>query len=190
MLIGSAVHGATLGILGLGRIGEAVARRAVGFGMEILYHGRSERPDVAGPLGAQFVSFEELLERSDFVSVHFPLNAQTRELLDAEALARMKSSAILVNTARGEIVDEDALFDALSQGGLAGAGIDVYAHEMDGVDPRWLTQPNTLLAPHLGSATTKTRTDMASLAAEGMLGVLRGDRPFNVVNAEVLDGPG
>ncbi|MEE2780022.1 MAG: D-glycerate dehydrogenase [Myxococcota bacterium] len=186
MLLGGAVHGQTLGILGMGRIGAAVARRARGFGMTILYHNRAPRPDLDQELGTRWVTMEELAERSDFLSVHMPLTPGTRGLIGADLLRRMKSTAYLVNTARGEVVDEDALLQALREGWIAGAGLDVFAHEMDGIDPRWFDAPNVLLAPHLGSATVQTRTAMARLAAEGLAAVLRGDRPKNLVNPNAL----
>lgn len=189
MLLGGAVHGQTLGILGMGRIGAAVARRARGFRMKILYHCRQPRPELETDLGAQWVEMDALLERSDYVSVHLPLTPETRGFVGAEALRRMKPTAYLVNTARGEVVDEDALLEALHQGWIAGAGLDVFHHEMDGIDPRWSTAPNVLLAPHLGSATVQTRTAMARLAADGLLSVLRGERPPNLVNPQVLETP-
>jgi glyoxylate reductase len=188
LLLGSAVHGQTLGILGMGRIGEAVARRARGFGMSVLYHSRRPRPEVDGALGATWSDLGELLERSDFVSIHMPLTDGTRGLLGRDELGRMKATAYLVNTARGEIVDEDALLEALHGGWIRGAALDVFDHEMEGIDPRWFDAPNVLLAPHLGSATVQTRTAMARLAAEGLLAVLRGEAPANLVNPEVLAG--
>ena len=168
--LGRDVHGATLGIVGLGRIGKAVARRASGFAMRILYTDPKDHP---GHDGLR-VPLEELLARSDVVSLHVPLRPSTRHLIDAAALARMKPSAILVNTARGPIVDERALAEALRAGRIAGAGLDVYERE-PAVDPLLLAQERAVLLPHVGSATEATRTRMALRAVANVRAFLRGE---------------
>jgi glyoxylate reductase len=159
--LGADVSGATLGIVGWGRIGQAVARRAAGFGMEIVH----SRP---APL-------EELLERSDFVSLHVPLTPETRHLIDAAALARMKPTALLVNTARGPVVDQSALADALRAGALAGAALDVTDPEPLPPDDPLLDAPNLLVVPHIGSATVRTRARMAEMAVDNLLAALDGE---------------
>jgi glyoxylate reductase len=164
--LGYDVHGATLGIVGDGRIGEAVARRASGFEMEVLVHSRSSG-----------VSLSELLERSDFVSLHCPLTPETRHLIDAAALAAMKPTAILVNTARGPIVDQAALAAALHDGTIAGAALDVTDPEPLPADDPLLNAPNLLVVPHVGSATHSAREKMADLAVDNLLAALDG-RPM------------
>ncbi|WP_328614349.1 D-glycerate dehydrogenase [Amycolatopsis sp. NBC_00355] len=172
-LLGSGLQGKTLGIVGLGEIGRAVAKRAEAFGMSIVYTGRSNRGD-------GFVSFEELLDRSDVVSLHCPLTPETRHLIDAAALRAMKPGAYLVNTTRGPVVDEAALADALEAGEIAGAALDVFEHEPD-VEPRLLGRDDVVLSPHLGSATLETRTAMAVLAARNVAAVLAGRPPLTEV---------
>ena len=153
----------TIGIVGLGRIGGAVARRALGFGMEVVYHNRRRaNPTLERQTSARYVEFDELLETSDVVSLHCPHNEDSHHLIDAAALAKMKSSALLVNTARGPVVDESALVEALADGEIAGAGLDVFEEEPD-VHPGLLEQDRVVLAPHLGSATTETRMRMAQM---------------------------
>jgi glyoxylate reductase len=175
--LGVDVHGATLGIVGYGRIGRAVARRAAGFGMEVLHHTRSDT-GVTGWVGA----LDDLLPRCDIVSLHVPLHDATRGLIDARRLALMKPSAVLVNTARGPVVDEEALAVALEDGTIFAAGIDVYERE-PAVHPRLLAAPHAVLLPHIGSATEATRRRMAQLASEGAVAVLAGLRPANLVTA-------
>ena len=170
---GKDVSGATLGIIGLGEIGRAVARRAAGFGMEVLGWNRTPR-EVPG---IETVSLDELLLRSDFVSIHVALAAETRHLLDAEKIALMKPGSVLVNTARGGIVDEAALAGALGSGSIYAAGIDVFEQEPVPADNPLLPHANVLVAPHIGSATTLTRAKMADLAVENALAAL-GDRPM------------
>jgi glyoxylate reductase len=175
LLLGSDVHGSTLGIVGLGRIGQAVARRAAGFGMTVLYHQRSRAPGpVETALGARFVRLDELLEQSDIVSIHVPLTAQTHHLIDAPALARMKPTAILVNTSRGPIVDGAALAAALRTGTLGAAGLDVTDPEPIGPDDPLLDLPNCLIVPHIASATWATRGRMAAMVAANLLAGVRG----------------
>ena len=175
VMLGSELSGRTLGIVGPGRIGSAMATRAKAFGMQILVAGGRHRPTV-GPR----VPLDELLARSDFVSLHCPLNAQTRHLLDARRLALMKPGAYLVNTARGPVVDEDALVQALTLGKLGGAALDVYEHEPI-VHPGLLELDNVVLAPHSGSATHRTRDAMASMAAHDLVAVLEGRDPAHRV---------
>jgi glyoxylate reductase len=181
-LIGQPIKGRTLGIVGLGRIGQAVAERAVGLGMTILYSGRH---DVATPFAARRVAIDELFAAADVVSLHCPLTPETRHLVNAERLARMKPSAILINTARGGCVDDAALADALTAGRIFAAALDVFNGE-PAIDPRLLAAPHLVLAPHLGSATTSARTQMAQLCADGVLAVLTGRRPANLVNRDVV----
>ncbi|MEZ5360958.1 MAG: D-glycerate dehydrogenase [Bryobacterales bacterium] len=186
LLTGFDIHGATLGLLGMGRIGQAVARRARGFDMQVLYHNRSRLPEAEeAALGARYVSFDELLAESDFLSVHVPLSDKTRHIIDAAALRKMKPTAILVNTARGPVVDEAALADALADGVIAYAGLDVFEKEPE-VNAKLLEVPNVVLAPHIGSASVATRTRMCVMAAENCLAVLTGKRPANPVNPQVL----
>jgi len=181
--VGRDLHGATLGIVGLGPIGQAVARRAQGFGMEVLGWSRSGRA-VAGVRG---VSLPALLEASDFVSVHVALAAETRGLIDARALASMKQGAVLVNTARGGIVDEAALIQSLRSGHLGAVGLDVFEREPAGGDHPLLDFPNAVLTPHIGSASTGTRIRMAELAVENLVAGLEG-RPLPCcANPEVLE---
>jgi glyoxylate reductase len=176
-LLGSSLQGKTLGVVGMGGIGQATARRAKAFGMEIVYQSRSEiDPAIAEELGARRVDLDELLAISDVVSLHCPYGPATHHLIGAEQLAAMKDAAFLVNTARGPIVDEAALAAALRDGGIAGAGLDVYEKEPQ-VHPDLLTLDNVALLPHLGSATVETRTAMAMLAADNALAVLSGERP-------------
>jgi glyoxylate reductase len=184
-MMGSDVYGATLGILGMGRIGQAVARRATGFGMRVLYHNR-HRLEAATEtaLGATWVEQDTLLQQADFVSLHVPLSAATTHLMGERELRQMRPSAYLINAARGPVVDEAALVHALQQGWIAGAALDVFERE-PAVPPALLTMDNVVLLPHLGSASVPTRTRMSVMAAENVLAVLRGERPPNVVNPEV-----
>jgi glyoxylate reductase len=171
------VHGATLGLVGYGRIARAVAQRASGFDMEILHHTR-----VDTGLAGYVPTLEMLLRRSDIVSIHVPLSEATRHLIGAKELAMMKPTAVLVNTARGPVVDENALVDALEGGHLHGVGLDVYDGEPQ-VNPRLLTAPRITLLPHIGSATIDTRTRMGRLACQGVRDVLAGQTPPNIVQA-------
>jgi glyoxylate reductase len=187
MMVGTDVHGKTLGIVGFGRIGRAVARRAGGFAMRVLYFDRSPAdPETEAALNASSVSLEQLLAESDFVSLHTDYNPETHHLIGEPELAMMKPGSYLINTARGAIVDEAALVQALQSGNLAGAGLDVFEREPE-IHPELLTLENAVLAPHIASASMETRTAMALMAAENVLAALRGDRPPNVVNPEVYD---
>ncbi|MGO4471413.1 2-hydroxyacid dehydrogenase [Arthrobacter sp. M-10] len=181
-LLGSSLQGKTLGVVGMGGIGQATARRAKAFGMDIVYRSRSELdPVIAAELGARRVDLDELLTVSDVVSLHCPYGPATHHLIGAEQLAAMKSSAFLVNTARGPIVDETALASALREGVIAGAGLDVFEREPQ-VHPELLDLENAVLVPHLGSATVETRTAMAMLAADNALAVLSGEQPPAPIN--------
>lgn len=175
-LLGKELNGSTLAILGMGRIGEAVARRGRAFGMRIVYWSRSARPALDRELDARRLELEEALASADVVSVHLPLADETRALLDARRLALMKPDAILINTARGPIVDENALADALEGQRLMGAGLDVHENE-PAVHPRLAASDRTVLLPHLGSATIATRERMAAVVARNLAAVLRGDPP-------------
>ena len=177
-LTGPDVWGKTLGIIGMGRIGRAVARRARGFGMEILYTSRSRKEEVEEGLGARRVHLDELLRRSDFVSIHTPLTPETHHLIGPTELRKMKPGAVLVNTARGPIVDEGALAGALAERRIFSAGLDVYENEPE-VHPGLVGLENVVLAPHIGSASIETRDKMATLAARNLIAVLRGEEPPN-----------
>ncbi len=179
--LGRDLAGATLGLVGLGAIGQAVARRGAAFGMRVVGWNRSPR----NVPGVESLPLAEVLAASDFVSVHVALVPETRGLLDAERLAQMRRGAILINTARGGIVDEAALAEALASGRLGAAGLDVYAREPLPADSPLLSAPNTVLTPHIGSATARTRQRMADLAAANALAALRGERMPHCANAEV-----
>lgn len=183
-LLGLELHGQTIGIVGLGRIGQAVAKRAHGFGMEVLYYSRTRNQAVESALGVRYTPLPELLAGSDFVSLHTPLTADTRHLIGEAELRLMKPSAIIINTARGPVVDEAALCRALHEGRLWGAGLDVFEHEPQ-LTPGLIELPNVVLAPHLGSATISARNRMARLCAEAVIAVLSGSRPKTLVNPEV-----
>ncbi len=176
-MLGTGLQGKKLGIVGLGLIGQATARRAKAFGMEIIYSGRRQADArVVQELGATYVSFDELLETADVVSLHCPLNAETRHLMDAERFKQMRADAYLINTTRGPVVDEAALVEALRNGEIKGAGLDVFEEEPK-VNEGLLTLENVVLIPHLGSATIETRTGMGVLAATNAIAILRGEQP-------------
>jgi D-3-phosphoglycerate dehydrogenase len=187
LMVGHDVHHKTLGIIGFGRIGQAVGRRARGFSMRVLYHDAVRAPaEVEQELGAERVELDTLLAESDFVSLHVPLTASTRHLIGAGELRRMKPSAILVNTSRGPVVDEAALAEALHEGVIAGAGLDVFEREPE-VHPGLLNLPQAVLAPHIGSATIETRRKMCLMAAENILAALEHRRPPNLVNPDLWE---
>ncbi len=189
LLLGPDVHGATLGIVGFGRIGQAMARRAVGFGMTVLYHDVVRQPPEAETaLGATFMPLEELLARSDFVSLHTNLTPETRHLVNAERLALMKPTAVLVNTSRGPVVDQHALFEALRDGTIAAAALDVTDPEPIAPDDPLLALDNCLVVPHIASASRATRAKMAEMAAANLLAGVRGERLPTCVNPEVYAG--
>ena len=173
--LGMDVHGATLGLVGYGRIGQAVARRASGFGMRVVHHTRTDTGD------AGYVDdLDRMLAGSDIVSLHVPLTPETTHLLDERRIALLRSTAVVVNTSRGPVVDEEALAVALEEGRIFAAGLDVFEHEPQ-VHPRLLAAPRTVLLPHIGSASVATRTRMARLACEGVVAVLAGTAPPNLV---------
>jgi glyoxylate reductase len=188
MLLGMGLQDKTLGVVGMGAIGQSLARRAKAFGMSVIYSDAREAPaEVEQELGARRVELDELLRSADVVSIHAPLMDETRHLINADTLALMKESAYIVNSARGPIIDEAALVDALKAGQIAGAGLDVYENEPE-THPGLLDLDNVVLLPHLGSATIETRTAMGVLAAENATLVLNGERPKTPVNPDVLDG--
>ncbi len=185
LLHGGDIHHKTLGLVGFGHIGQAMARRARGFSMRVLYHTRHRVAEtIERELEAKYVERDKLVEESDFVSLHVPLTAETRHLMGKRELALMKPTAFLINTARGPVVDEEALVEALEAKRIAGAGLDVFEHEPQ-VHSKLLEMPNVVLMPHVGSATAETRFNMARLAAENLLQLLDGHRPARVVNQEV-----
>jgi glyoxylate reductase len=187
MMLGHDLYGKTLGILGCGRIGRAVARRSFGFGMRVVYADAARLPgEVEAELRIEWRELQALLAESDVVSVHAPLTPQTRHLISSEAFRTMKPTAVLVNTARGPIVDEAALAEALRSGEIFAAGLDVYEREPL-VPEELLDLDNVTLLPHLGSATIETRTAMGLLAVDNLLAGLAGQRPRSLVNPEVLD---
>jgi glyoxylate reductase len=186
LLLGGDIHGKTLGVVGFGRIGRAVARRALGFGMRVLYQDAvAADPAVERELNATRTDLATLLRQSDFVTLHTPLSAETRHLINAESLRTMKRTAYLINAARGPVVHEAALVEALKEGRIAGAGLDVFEEEPT-VHPGLIGLPNVVLAPHIASASHETRLKMATLAVENCLAVLEGKTPPTPVNPEVL----
>jgi len=186
-LAGSDVHGSTLGILGMGRIGQAIARRGrFGFGMKVAYHNRSRLPvEAESELGARYLSKDELLATADHLVLVLPYSAESHHCIGAAELARMKPTATLVNIARGGIVDEEALAAALREGRIGAAGLDVFEGEPR-VNPVLLTLPNIVLTPHIGSATLPTRLAMAGLAADNLVAALTGATPPTPLNPQVL----
>jgi glyoxylate reductase len=186
LLTGQDVYGATIGIIGMGRIGEAVGRRAKGFNMNILYHNRSRKEQAESELGAKYVELEELLTQSDFVVVLAPFTEETRNLIAKRELELMKNTAILINVARGGMVNEEDLFEALKDNKIWAAGLDVFEQEPVPLDHPLLSLPNLVALPHIGSASIKTRIKMAEVAAQNMLHALQGEIPQSIVNKEVL----
>src|SRR5436309_3471174 len=185
MMLGQDVFGATLGIIGIGRIGRGVAHRAKGFNMRVLYYDPQPLPrEAEEQLGATRVDLNRLIAESDFISVHVPLTQETHHLLSTPQFNAMKRTAILVNTSRGPVVDEAALVEALKAQKLGGAGLDVYERE-PAVHPHLIPMPNVVLAPHIASATVRTRSEMSAMAARNMATAVRGGRPPNLLNPEV-----
>lgn len=183
-LLGVDIQGATLGLVGFGRIGKAVARRALGFDMRVIYYDPGEKK--AHPeLKATQVDFETLLEESDFISLHTPLTPDTHHLIEVEALSKMKPNAVLVNTARGSIVDPYALYEALKEKRIFGAGLDVTDPEPFSLDSPLLTLDNVVIAPHIASASKTSRNDMSWMAAQNLIAGLKGERLPNCVNPQV-----
>ena len=183
--LGPDVHGATLGILGLGEIGTAMARRGRGFGMPILYHNRNRNMAAEAELGAEYVEFDDLLSRSDFVSVHVPLTEKTHHMLGVVEFGLMRPGAVLVNTARGGVIEQDELVDALANGSLGGVGLDVTDPEPLPLDHRLYSFENVVITPHIGSAGTVTRARMAEMAAANIIAALAGEEPPNAVNKPI-----
>jgi glyoxylate reductase len=186
LLMGADVHHATLGIIGFGRIGKEVAKRGRGFDMRLLAYDAYPDREAAESLGVELVGLDRLLAESDFVTLHCTLTEETRRLIDAEALEKMKPSAILVNAARGPVVDTEALVAALESGKIAGAALDVTEPEPVPADHPLVGMPNVVIVPHIASASVATRNKMAVIAAENLLAALRGDRPAHVVNPDVF----
>jgi glyoxylate reductase len=187
MMLGQDVHGKVLGVVGFGRIGQAMARRARGFGMRVIYHDVYRPPqEVEEELGAEYRDLEDLLAEADFVTLHTNLTPETRHLINAERLRRMKRTAVLVNTSRGPVIDEAALAEALRSGEIFAAGLDVFENEPE-VHPGLLELENAVVIPHLGSATVETRDAMGMLAVDNLLAALEGRRPPTLLNPEVWD---
>ena len=185
MLLGNDVFAKTIGIVGFGRIGQAVARRAMGFGMKIQYYDSLPVPPEAVPPGVRAVSLDHLLSTSDFISVHVPLLPETTHLLNDKTFAMMKPNCVVVNTARGPVIDEKALARALKSGKIAAAGLDVFEREPQ-IEPALLELQNVVLAPHIASASRETRLKMCMMAAENLAAGLKGEHPPNLVNPEAL----
>jgi len=187
MLLGRDIHGATLGIVGLGRIGNAIARRAKGFGMRLLYYDVERKPDVELRYGIEFASIDELFRTADFITVNLPLTKATYHFVDDAKLRTMKSDACLINNARGSVVDERALFTALSEGWIAGAGLDVFETEPIRPDNPLLRLDNLVVAPHISSGSLETRSRMAEMVASNMVAFFEGRAPPNLVNPEAWE---
>jgi glyoxylate reductase len=187
MLQGQDVYGATLGIIGLGRIGAAIAKRAKGFDMQILYHDVVRRRDLEGSLGIEYAEVDALLRNADFITINVPLLKDTHHLIDAKKLKLMKKTAILINNARGPVVDETALYEALKNGQLAGAGLDVFEQEPTPSSSPLLTLDNAVVAPHISSASFDTRSKMALMVAENLIAFFEGKVPPNLVNKDVVN---
>ncbi len=185
MFLGGDVYGKTLGVVGVGRIGSAVAKRAKGFNMRVLYTDVVRNEEIEKEVGAKKVELDELLRESDFVTLHVPLMPSTRYLIGERELKLMKKTAYLINTSRGPVVDERALVEALRKGEIAGAGLDVYENEPE-LSPGLAELDNVVLTPHIASASVETRTRMATLAAENIIAFFEGKRPPTIVNPEVL----
>ena len=185
ILLGRDVFGATLGIVGMGDVGAAVAKRARGFGMRIVYHSNSRKPRFERRYGMTYLPLEELLRQSDFVTLHVPLTEETRRLISRRELGLMKESAVLMNTSRGSLVDQTALYEALKLGRIGGAALDVTDPEPIQPDDPLLTLENVVIVPHVASASVATREHMANLAAENLLTALRGRIPKDTANREV-----
>ncbi|NMA61862.1 MAG: D-glycerate dehydrogenase [Firmicutes bacterium] len=188
MLLGVEVYGKTLGLIGAGRIGQAVAKRAMGFDMKTLYHNRNRLPlEIEQKFNLEYVDLDTLLRESDFVSLHCPLTPETKYLIDERELKLMKPTAVLINTARGPVVNEVALVKALKEGTIYSAGLDVFEDE-PALKPGLAELPNVVLTPHIASAGLETRVQMVEMVVNDVLAVLQGDRPSNVVNPEVFKG--
>jgi glyoxylate reductase len=185
LMVGQEVAGSILGIIGMGQIGQAVAKRARGFDMKILYFDTVRRPEIESGLNAKYTDFDELLSESDFVTLHCVLNENTKGLIGEKELRSMKKTAILINAARGPLVDQQALYKACSEKWIWGAGLDVFAKEPVPLDEPLLTLPNVTTVPHIGSASVAARNGMAVKSASNLLAVLQGQKPVDLVNKEV-----
>lgn len=183
--LGQDVHSATLGVIGFGRIGQAVARRGIGFNMQLLYHGRSHKPDAAADLGAEYRDLDDLLQESDFISLNVPLTDATHHLIGERELSLMKETAVIVNTARGAVIDSSALYTALRARMIFAAGLDVTDPEPLPADHPLLTLDNCIVVPHIGSATQQSRAAIARLAAQNIIAGINGDLLPNCVNPAV-----
>jgi glyoxylate reductase len=186
MMQGRDIHGATIGIVGAGRIGFAVAKRATGFNMKIVFYDVVSRPEMEKELSAKRVDLGTLFEEADFVSIHVPLMKETYHLVNAEKLELMKKTAYLINNSRGPVVDEKALYKALKKGRIAGAGLDVFEQEPIPVDNPLLKLDNLVVAPHISSASYETRSRMAEMVAENLIAFFEGKKPQNLVNPEAM----
>ncbi len=184
LLLGRDVYGKILGIIGFGRIGQAVARRAVGFNMRILYYSRNRRIDLENELKAEYVDLDTLLKESDYITIHTPLTGQTYHLLGEREFKMMKKTAYLINTSRGKVIDEKALIKALNEGWISGAGLDVFHNEPIEIDNPLLKMDNVVLTPHIGSASIETRTRMAEVVAQNLIAFAKGLNPPNMVNVK------
>lgn len=187
MLQGRDIFGATLGIIGLGRIGAAIAKRAKGFNMKILYYDVVRRPEVEEELGIRYRELEAILKESDFITVNVPLLKSTHHLINEEKLKQMKNTAILINNARGPVIDEKALYKALKEGWIAAAGLDVFEQEPTPATNPLLTLDNIVVAPHISSSSFETRSKMAEMVAENLVSFLEGKTPPNLVNKDVVN---
>ena len=185
MYTGGDVWGKTLGIIGFGRIGQAMGRRGLGFNMKVIYNSANRKPELEEEMGVEWGTAEEVLRKSDFVSIHVPLTPQTEGMIGKRELDMMKETAYLVNTSRGPVVDEKALYEALKERKLAGAGLDVFHQEPVNMDNPLLTLDNLVVAPHIASASVESRTKMSVMNAKDILNVLQGRNPVNLVNPEV-----
>ncbi len=186
LFTGAALNGKALGIIGMGRIGQAAAKRARGFGLKIAYHNRNTLPEeITAPLEAEYLSLDDLVKRSDFISLHLPYSREVHHLIDNRRLSMMKPGAYLINTARGAHIDEKSLVEHLRAGNIAGAALDVFEHEPQ-TAPGLTELDNVTLLPHIGSATIEARSEMARMAAESIAAVLNGERPDNILNPQVL----
>jgi glyoxylate reductase len=186
MMSGRDIHDATIGIVGAGRIGYAVAKRATGFNMKILFYDVIPRPEIEEDFGAKKVDLDQLLKESDFVSIHVPLMKETHHLMNEQKLRLMKKTAYLINNSRGPVVDQNALYKALKEGWIAGAGLDVFEQEPTPVDNPLLKFDNVVVAPHISSASLETRSQMAEMVAGNLVAFFEGKKPPNLVNPDVL----
>lgn len=187
MLQGRDIYGATLGIIGLGRIGSSIAKRAKGFEMKVLYHDVIRRPDLEKELGIEYTEIETLLQKADFVTLNVPLLKDTHHLVNEKKLKLMKKTAILVNNSRGPVIDERALYKALKENWIAGAGLDVFEQEPTPISNELLTLDNLVVAPHISSASFETRSKMAEMVAENLVAFFEGKVPPNLVNKDVVN---